>query len=452
MNLPNAKLTREEEAQAEMARTSVSPRCATGLTCLFAALMTAVMLFQGADDWKQFRAGSRPDPVPAVFRVSPLWSETAEAFADRQGPLASRVVSANRALLRELGRYETRVEEESWLSREVLPPAQYFFIRHLRVGNEKVYYGRKGHLFYRPDVDFVAGRGFLHPRQMRRRLLEDPDREVPVQPDPVAAIVQFNRELAGMGIRLIVVPVPAKPTLHPKMLDKHYPSRRPPPQNPSFEELMRILQDRGVAVLDCDDLLLSHKKGGYLEQDTHWLPSAVEITAEALARWIRGLEILPERPPVGYTRRRVKVAHSGDTAAMLKLPKNSNLYGLDPVRIHQVFSPDRRLWVRDETADVLLLGDSFTNIYSMPALNWGVGAGLAEQLSYYLQRPVDRITMNDNGAYSTRLELARRILAGEAPLEGKRVVVWQFAARELAQGDWRIIPLQPAEVSADPAF
>jgi hypothetical protein len=30
-----------------------------------------------------------------------------------------------------------------------------------------------------------------------------------------------------------------------------------------------------------------------------------------------------------------------------------------------------------------------------------------------------------------------------ARLEGKRVVIYQFAVRELAQGDWKVLPFSP---------
>ena len=89
-----------------------------------------------------------------------------------------------------------------------------------------------------------------------------------------------------------------------------------------------------------------------------------------------------------------------------------------------------------ETADVLLLGDSFTNIYSLASMGWGDSAGLAEQLSYALGRPLDRIVQNDDGAFATRALLQR---AGPERLAGKRVVIWQFAARELMSGDWKVI-------------
>jgi hypothetical protein len=98
-------------------------------------------------------------------------------------------------------------------------------------------------------------------------------------------------------------------------------------------------------------------------------------------------------------------------------------------------------------AEVLVLGDSFTNIYSMEELGWGTSAGLAEQLAFALQRPVDRIAQNDAGSNATRRLLSRELARGTDRLAGKKVVVWQFAMRELAFGDW---PLLPMEVGSPP--
>jgi alginate O-acetyltransferase complex protein AlgJ len=88
------------------------------------------------------------------------------------------------------------------------------------------------------------------------------------------------------------------------------------------------------------------------------------------------------------------------------------------------------------------LGDSFTNIYSLEAMRWGAGAGLAEQLSLALGRPIDRIAQNDAGAYATRQTLAQELARGSDRLAGKRLVIWEFAARELAGGDWKLIPMR----------
>jgi alginate O-acetyltransferase complex protein AlgJ len=95
-----------------------------------------------------------------------------------------------------------------------------------------------------------------------------------------------------------------------------------------------------------------------------------------------------------------------------------------------------------------VLGDSFANIYSSSDLGWGTGAGFVETLSYLLQRPVDRITRNGDGAYATRQELARQLRredetgANHDRLNGKQLVIYQFAMRELQFGQWRELRLR----------
>ena len=449
MKQQQSKLTREDEARAEMERTAVSPACVVWLISLFIAALLAVFIFQYADDLTQYFRGARPDAVPEFVRIEPLGKAPLRVFQTSEGSLWTRLMAANRTLLREMKRYETGLEDSSWLAQRVLPQAQYVFASQLGIGNEKVYRGLKGELFYRPDVDFITGRGFLDPAQMQRRQLSSSDREIPLQPDPLAAIREFDRELKELGIRLIVMPVPAKPSRRPSRLYKHYPDDLPAPLNPSYNDFIRQLKADGIEVFDCLELLSNHKKGGYLKRDTHWLPSGAALAAEALARRIRAMKLLPKQPPAGYTRREVDVASLGDIAAMLRLPEDTVLYDPEWVELFQVISPDKKLWTRSESSDVLLLGDSFANIYSLPSMNWGVSAGLAEQLSYYLQRPVDRITLNDNGSFATRLELARRQAAGMRPLEGKKVVIWEFAARELAQGDWQRISIKPEGAAPD---
>ncbi len=88
---------------------------------------------------------------------------------------------------------------------------------------------------------------------------------------------------------------------------------------------------------------------------------------------------------------------------------------------------------------MLVLGDSFSNIYSAESFGAGTSAGLVEHLSYILQRPIDRLVQNGDGAFATRTLLQE----DPSRLAGKRVVVYQFATRELTIGDWRLLPLPP---------
>ena len=85
-----------------------------------------------------------------------------------------------------------------------------------------------------------------------------------------------------------------------------------------------------------------------------------------------------------------------------------------------------------------MLGDSFANIYALESMGWGTSAGFAEHLSRALARRIDRLVQNDEGAFAARAMLVR----DPGRLDGKRVVVYQFAARELAFGDWKIMPLR----------
>ncbi len=109
-------------------------------------------------------------------------------------------------------------------------------------------------------------------------------------------------------------------------------------------------------------------------------------------------------------------------------------------------------WRAEASADVLLLGDSFSNIYSLETMGWGSGAGLAERLAFELQRPVDRIARNDNGAYAPRQALASELGRGRDRLASTRVVIYQFAARELSFGDWRPIELPAASTPSPGRF
>jgi alginate O-acetyltransferase complex protein AlgJ len=120
---------------------------------------------------------------------------------------------------------------------------------------------------------------------------------------------------------------------------------------------------------------------------------------------------------------------------MLDLPGGQHLYPPERVLLSRVVNDDGSAWRSDRAADVLLLGDSFANIYSLASMGWGDSAGFAEHLSYALSRPVDRIVQNDDGAFAPREMLTK---AGPERIAGKRVVIWQFAARELAFGNWKL--------------
>lgn len=442
---PVPPLSREEIANIEVGHTTVSPAIAATLVALFLAFVAAVPLVEWTSGW---RASDRDTAALAWGRLPALPREIASTL-QRVGDASAwtRTVAANRTVLATLEAFESALEDESRLGRLLRPPTQVLFSRWLGVGNERVYRGREGWLFYRPDVEYVTGRGFLQPSELERRVAAADSWSEPPQPDPRPVILQMARDLAARGIALVVMPTPVKATIHPGKLAGAYAGWSTPVQNPSYTALIEELTEAGVLVFDPArafvDARLGAGRAPYLSTDTHWRPETVQLAARLLRDFLKRHVSLPAVPPAGFRTVRRAVQNVGDAALMLDLPPGQRLYPPESVFLRRVLAPDGTKWQPSRSADVLLLGDSFTNIYSLASMRWGDSAGFAEQLSYELQRPVDRIVQNDDGAFATRAMLRRGLGGGADRLAGKRVVIYQFATRELAIGDWNVISLNP---------
>jgi alginate O-acetyltransferase complex protein AlgJ len=308
-------------------------------------------------------------------------------------------------------------------------------------GNERVYIGRDGWLFYRPDVDYITGQRFLDPAQLERRGAAASEWVTPPRPDPREALIRFHRDLQAREIRLIVMPTPVKPGVHPEMLVSGA-GVTGVLQNSSFPEFLADLSRAGLLVFDPGARLAAGRSANpqYLKTDTHWLPETMEMVAELLGTFIEAHVPLPAGIDPAYRLERIEVRNTGDTARMLDLPEKDPLFPPETVWLRRILRPDGSPWRASRTADVLLLGDSFSNIYSLESMGWGTSAGFAEQVSYVLRRPVDRLVQNDEGAFATRAMVQRE----PHRLDGKRLVLYQFSARELAFGDWQVFPLPSA--------
>jgi hypothetical protein len=421
------KLSREEEAELALKHTVYTPGARWLLIALFLLTIVSVPAIQLAVEF----GSPRPSGGLATFdlyKAYPAWTKIqAVRSANDLWDLLPRAA--------ELKAAEKAIESESVVSAWLLPRVQSLLTGKLRAGNEQVYLGRDAWLFYRPDVDYITGPPFLDPSQLRRRAHVER-----VQPDPVKAIVDFRNQLAARGIDLIAMPVPMKPGIEGNKFSARA-EENAPLQNASFIEFKARLENAGVPVFDPGPLMIRRKTGVvlYLETDTHWRPETAEFAAENLAALIP-----PFRPatrtPFQLTEK--EVSGLGDIARMLKLPPSQNLYRPEKVTVHEVLSGNAP-WRPSKEADILLLGDSFSNIFSLDALGWGESAGFAEHFSRALgDRPIDCILRNSDAAFATREILSRELARGRDRLAGKKLVVWEFAARELAFGDWKMIEMK----------
>ena len=231
-------------------------------------------------------------------------------------------------------------------------------------------------------------------------------------------------------------PVPDKAMLEPQSLHGRASSRAGAPvaKNRNFEHFSRELRARGIGVFDPTPERLDGARR-FLLQDTHWTPRWMEQIARDLAAYLRP-SLSPGVANPGFKRVEKQVDRLGDITDMLKLPEGQTLFTKEAVTIQTVMSADDAVWEPDPKSEVLLLGDSFTNVFSLDYMGWGEAAGFAPQLAFALGRGVDVIAQNDAGAHATRKALDAELRGDGERLAGKKVVVWEFAARELSVGDW----------------
>jgi alginate O-acetyltransferase complex protein AlgJ len=215
------------------------------------------------------------------------------------------------------------------------------------------------------------------------------------------------------------------------------------PNNQGYSSFAASLRAQGVDVLDVWPDRFNPAANSYLVQDTHWTPEFMEETARTLALSIGRSSDLPPVAAPDWALNAVTVSRVGDLVDMLKLPPGQSLFAPREVTIHRVVDRQtERPWQADPNADILLLGDSFTNIYSHASMGWGDAAGFAEHLSYSLRRPIDVIAQNGGGASGTRAELARPDNVGR--LLSKKILIYEFAIRNLLAQNWERIPLAAA--------
>jgi hypothetical protein len=320
--------------------------------------------------------------------------------------------------------------------------------------------GADGWLFYNQDVDYL-----LDPPRTDERFYKGSfdtliaGKRVNLR-DPLVAMRDFRDRLAARGIKLLLVPIPGKPSIYPEKL---YPGFRGGAVSPTLA-LLDELKGQGFETADLFGPLARAKAEGrfqlYLKRDTHWTPQGVDIAADVLAARIR--ELVPgldtaegagdahagngspapaQEAPAGqgprFTLKDTAVSRWGDIAEMTKVPERRAIWDEELVEAHPVIDlASEKPYHDDPASPVLWLGDSFSRIYQTDAPG---SAGIIAQVAYRLNRPLASI-VNDGGASTVvRQQLARRAEL----LRGKKLVVWTFVERDLRFGSkgWALSPL-----------
>jgi len=292
--------------------------------------------------------------------------------------------------------------------------------------HQSVVRGKAGWLFFTEELRSLGVGRFWGATAANVRRAANPKNA-----DPLAAIVDFHQQLKKAGIRLILVPAPAKAALHPGMISA-LPALRSPGKPPRLDihhrEFYRLLSAKGVEVLDVVPPFLGGRvhDGGFLclAQDTHLSPTGRALTAQLLAQKVKRL------PWFRHVRKRTfetterRLEYTGDLWLMLKdptYPKANTTMLTVKERTSRGPVPVRS-W---RGSPVVLLGDSNAE-------------ALANYLAAAFGFPADLISVLGSGSSIARRYLAMR----KDNLKGKRLVIWCFSVREFTKGyGWTKVPV-----------
>lgn len=261
----------------------------------------------------------------------------------------------------------------------------------------------------------------------------------PAHRDPLEPIDDFNRQLADLDIRLLLVPVPPKALIYPAPLGCTRETA-----HPALERLRRfyaLLRERGVEVLDLSDDFLQPAALAegelYCKTDSHWSGLGVQRAAKRIADWIRAQDSVALGLDSMAWKTEARERHiTGDLTRMLR---GSETEALPITVVHDDGGQPPRI---DPGSPILLLGDSHVLVFHEGGDMHASGAGLPDHLAAALGRTVDALGVRGSGATTSRISFMRRMKATPDFVKTKKVVIWCFAAREFTEADaWRFVPL-----------
>ena len=272
------------------------------------------------------------------------------------------------------------------------------------------------------------------------RFWERPWKEVAANAsDPIPSILEFQALLAKRGIKLILVPIPAKASIYP---DKLVAGFKPGEAEPLAPLLERI-RTAGVSVIDLEPHFLAMRdanpeKGLYCRQDAHFSPAAIELVAKLIAE---EAAVSPPDPGGAFTLSETEML--GIEGDQVVGSEWEGTVAPESVEVRYVKSKGGEAIVPDPESPVLLLGDSHTLVFQAGKEN-GMhcsGAGVFDHLSSFLGFAPDLVAVRGSGLVQARKQLFYRATATPGYWDSKKIVVWLFSAREFTQSTDRPIAI-----------
>jgi hypothetical protein len=269
----------------------------------------------------------------------------------------------------------------------------------------------------------------------------------PEYSDAVAVIVSFNSQLKKRGIEMYFVPVPERPVIYPESVlgPELFADRDVIPNLHSFlQDVLSVLQERGVMVIDLTQPFLSQREGPngravYCRSETHWTPHGIALAAEILAAKIREKPRFDTIPKNNFHQRWIPRKHKVSVYKSFEA-ETGNVLEPDEVSIRRVRletdEGSQRIKLNNPQSPVIVMGDSNTIFWS------DLDSALPYHLAYELGFPIDVFANKGGGANEARLNLVRKTHSEPEFLDGKRVLIWCLSARAFTNPRQGWIPVE----------
>jgi alginate O-acetyltransferase complex protein AlgJ len=286
--------------------------------------------------------------------------------------------------------------------------------------------GADGWLFFSGELRLLSLGRFWGPEAAKVSRAHKPELA-----DPIPAIVDFQQQLKGRGIELVVVPVPPKAAIYPEKIVPGFDVQTSDP-GAVLHRFYDDLRAAGVDVLDLSPLFIQNRANPrgpvFCKTDSHWSGIGCVLAAQAIADKVRA-KLPPAATPKEYAAEWKEVHVSGDLDGLVT--HETHKPGPEKIAIQTVIEKGKGAPVEpDANSPLLLLGDSHTLVYHDFLAEH---AGLLDQLALQLGFAPDLIGTRGSGATPVRINLYHRSLKDGGYLAKKKVVVWCFAAREFTE-------------------
>ena len=245
--------------------------------------------------------------------------------------------------------YRLRSKVRDYVSR----PYASFMLRQLHEAGSDILYGDQGWMYLKDRVALPEAAAM---RGMARSAAEHG---------------ALTRRLAGMGMRLVVIPLPRKAAVSGEFLPLGYRAHRE-----LDEELIREFRRRGVEVVD---LLPAWDLPGdepvYQRRDTHWSSEGLRRSAQAAAEFLG--ELAPDGERLGRIQ---KGPDPGRPGAMYRLTNTK----VRPSEMRYAEKAVQWVWMGNERATA---GDSDARV-ALCGTSFSVRDVFATFLGHYMGQPV----------------------------------------------------------------